>query len=95
MAQIGDPAERALSKHLLDLVTLETAEDDCRHVLAVREAEAIRTRTVKFLGASVWNPTSFARAMATSPAEDRSQDLSVGRYEPRPASEYGNGEQVL
>lgn len=100
MTVVGDPAERALSKHLLELQSLETAEDDCLHALAVREAEAIAKRTVKFLGASVWSPDSFPRAMAGTVEEarsgdGRSGDISVGRYEPPPASAYGNGEQIL
>lgn len=94
MGLVGDPAERALAKHLLELVTLETAEADCRHVLAVREAEAIRKRTVQFLGSSVWSQASFARAMTTSPSEQR-EDLGVGRYEPPARSEYGDGDQSL
>ncbi len=98
MGAVGDPAERALSKHLLELVTLETAEADCMHALAVAEAEAISKHTVKFLGASVWTPGSFAHALSTTPTEAgeiRRDDVAVGPYQPPPRSAYGNGVQDL
>lgn len=97
MTVVGDPSERALAKHLMEThVTGICSEDNCRHVLTIREAEAIEKKTVQFLGASVWNPVSFARAMAMTLDDVRAgSDLSVGRYEPPPASAYGNGEQIL
>lgn len=71
MALVGDPAERALQDHLADLISLDGAEADCRHVLAVREAEAIRLRSVRYLGASVWRPVGFAWAKSATVAEAR------------------------
>lgn len=69
MQPMGDPAERALQTLLRDRVSLQGAEAECRHVLAVRENEARRTRSMKYLGASVWNPTAFARALAMEVGE--------------------------
>lgn len=69
MMPVGDPAERALQDLLHALPSLEGVEDDCRHVLAVREVEARDIGSVKFLGASVWNLTSFGKARSMSVAE--------------------------
>lgn len=69
MQPVGDPAERALRDLLAALPSLEGVEDDCRHVLAVREAEARRTRSVQYLGASVWSMTPFGKAKVLSVEE--------------------------
>lgn len=53
------------------------AEVACRHVLAVRRAEAERTRSLRWFGDSVWREDQFTRALAeTAPrtaAADRRQ----------------------
>lgn len=65
----GDPAERALASMLSNMKNLDGVDGDCLHVLAVREAEALASGSVKYLGSSVWNPVSFARALAMSVEE--------------------------
>lgn len=82
MMPVGDPAERVLRDLLLALPSLEGVEDDCRHVLAVREAEARDIGSVKFLGASVWNLTSFGKARSMSVAEVAKGDVASARAGP-------------
>lgn len=68
----GDPAERMLRQLLLDMPVLDNAEEECRHVLAIGEAEARQSRELRFFGASLWHPDSFRVA--------RNKDLrDVGR----------------
>ncbi len=74
MQPVGDPAERSLTALVQAQVTLEGFEGVARHVLAVREAEARRKRTVKFLGQTVWHPDSFGIAKAMEVGEDRRAD---------------------
>lgn len=84
MQAVGDPAERELAALLRDLPVLdEQVLEDCRHVLAVREAEAIATRSVRYLGASVWTPASYARARSMTVEEARA---TVTPMAPRRAS---------
>lgn len=71
MQPVGEPAERALAELLRDQVTLAGFEEKARHVLAVREAEARRTRSTKYLGASVWAHASFGVALQMEVGEDR------------------------
>lgn len=69
MHVIGDPSERALHERLSAAVTLEGFEEDARHVLAIRQAEARKKRTLRFLGVSVWGE-SFDWARSMSRARD-------------------------
>lgn len=79
MAVVGDPAERALRELLDQQVSLEGFEEIGRHVLAVREAEAMRPGgSVKYLGASVWSPASFAAAKTMEVGELRGADKPRG-----------------
>ena len=94
MAAIGDPAERALHELVRAQPTLEGFVERARHVLAVREDEAVRReRSVKFLGASVWNPDSFAIALQTQVGEDRKPTRAAGRAPPK--SVFDIGDEVL
>lgn len=70
MGVVGDPAERALLALLNSQVTLDGFEERARHVLAVREDEAIAQSTVKFLGASLWGST-FGVACSMAVGERR------------------------
>lgn len=59
---MGDPAERALGDLLRNAVIMPS-EEDLRHVLAIREAEAIDQQSVQWLGAAVWRENSYAAAL--------------------------------
>ena len=48
---------------------LELAVADCRHVLVVREAQAVKRASVQYFGASVWRADEFAWALARTPAD--------------------------
>lgn len=74
MQLIGDPAERALRELIKAQVTLEGFEEKALHVLAVREHEAIKKSTVKFLGASLWEAKSFGIAASMEIGEERGGD---------------------
>lgn len=93
MQPMGDPAERALQAMLRDRVSLAGAEEECRHVLAVRIQEARRTRTVKYLGAAVWNPISFAKAKAME--VDEAGAPAPAPAGPRPGPQRSSGLQAL
>ena len=69
--QHGGPQERALRELLIQQATLEGFEERARHVLSVREAEARKIGSVKFLGASVWSELPFGRAVTMLVGEDR------------------------
>jgi hypothetical protein len=69
MGLVGDPAERALQQLLDQLPVLDGVLEDCKHVLAVRYAEAIDKRTVKFFDATVWLPVCFGKAKSMTVAE--------------------------
>lgn len=71
MQLVGDPAARALAELLRAQVTLQGFGDRAYHVLAVREAEARRDRSVRWLGAALWNPVSFGNAASMQVGEDR------------------------
>jgi hypothetical protein len=45
------------------------AEDECRHVLAVFEAEALAKRTLRWFGQTLWREDNVARAVAMSVEE--------------------------
>lgn len=81
MQPLGDPAERALLKLLDALPVLDDFETVARHVLAVREAEAMRTRSVRYLGASVWGDScfSFAKGMTLEEATQPERAAPIGR----------------
>lgn len=74
MQPVGDNAERMLANHLRTLPSLDGALEACRHVLAVRVAEARVKRTLKYLGASVWHPVQFDFASRTTPQEIAAAD---------------------
>jgi hypothetical protein len=91
MGVMGDPAERALQVLLHSLPDLASAEADCRHVLAVREAEAMATCSVQYLGASVWQPASFAKARALTVGDvARSR---AGPHQRKPGTGYAEPRQ--
>lgn len=71
MQPIGDPSERALRALLAEQVSLDGFEARARHVLEIRDAEARRINSVKFLGASLWDPKSFGIAVSMALGEDR------------------------
>ena len=65
MRPLGDAAERALLELLAQQVSFDGFEEHARHVLAVREEEATRTRSMKYLGTAVWRDGfGFATSMA-------------------------------
>lgn len=81
MAVVGDPAERALLDLLKEMSSLEQAEQECLHVLAIREKEARDKRTLKFFGAMVWSTGTFAAA--------KTRDLSESFEDRKPARRAG------
>lgn len=97
---VGDEQERALRDLLLPMASYDGVEQACRHVLAVREAEALHGRTVQYLGAGIWKPHNYAKARALTVADvtggsrERApaQPRGVGRAQPMPASAYGVGD---
>jgi hypothetical protein len=67
-------------KALLDsLPSLADAEERCRHVLAVREAEAVSKKTVQYFGSTMWKRASFDKALALEMADvDGTRSTSRG-----------------
>jgi hypothetical protein len=71
------PAMKPSAKHVAAIrELLETrdekplaAEDECRHVLAVFEAEALAKRTLRWFGQTLWREGNVARAVAMSVEE--------------------------
>ena len=64
---VGDFAEL---RALLDgLPSLEDAEERCRHVLAVREREAIRKRTLQYFGSAMWKRHNFDKGLSLELAD--------------------------
>lgn len=60
---------------------LEQAVADCQHVLVVREAQAVKSGSMRYFGATVWKPDEFAWALQRTPA-----DFDRGRSRDGPAS---------
>lgn len=77
MQLIGDPAERSLRELVKQQVSLEGFAGKARHVLDVREAEARKTGSLKFFGASVWGP-GYATALALEVGEEFRSARSSG-----------------
>lgn len=86
----------------------EQAERTLAHVIAVRVAEAERTRSLRwFAPSTMWGSVPFWRAADMTVEDARSgppaketaatpkRPANVGRVEPSAPSEYGSGEQVL
>lgn len=69
MAVVGDPAERELQALLHGYPSLVGFEDDARHVIAIREAEAIANDTTKYLGPTVWKLGPFGKARTLTIAD--------------------------
>jgi hypothetical protein len=81
---------RDLRARVEGYVELSQAEDDCLHVLAYREAEAVATGSLDWFGASVWQAGQFSYAKdrrvedagkprqqsAPSPAQPQTRHLS-------------------
>ncbi len=85
MHVLGDPAERALQDLLDQLPVLDGVLDDCKHVIAIRYAEAIHAvKTVQYLGASMWKRDNFAKAKSLS--VDEAKRVRAG-----PAASTPNG----
>ena len=69
---------------LASLPSLEEAMERCQHVLAIREAEAIRKNTCQYFGGGMWRRQNYEKALtleladvdgsrATSPAPPRAR----------------------
>jgi hypothetical protein len=96
---LGDVHETALRKLLESLPSLDGVEERCRHVLDVRAAEARRSGSVEYLGASVWSANAYARALSV---DDAAQARAAGarperrdeprRDEPRPVKQLNSVE---
>ena len=91
MQPVGDPAERALLKLMDAQVVFDGFEEACRHVLAIRELEARKKRTVKHLGASVWTDACFSYAKTTTLAEAKEPERAAPLARGRPAQRTGLG----
>ena len=75
---MGDAAERALTELVRKTDSLEGLEERLLHVLAVREEEALRERSLKFLGMSVWGE-SYGIALSMAVGERRGRASAKAR----------------
>ncbi|MBA2741470.1 MAG: hypothetical protein H0U46_05610 [Actinobacteria bacterium] len=66
---------------------LEQAIADCRHVLVVREVQAVKSASLRYFGATVWKSDEFSWALARTPADfDRPARAGPGSGPPKPST---------
>lgn len=82
---VGDFAElRAL---LDSMPSLDDAEERCMHAIAVREAEARSTKSLKYFGNNMWKRAAFEKALAME-VDDVKKPARGGRVEPMTPEQY-------
>lgn len=61
--------DHAELRQLLEEIPLDDAMERCEHVLAVREAEAVRTNSMQYFGVGMWRRHNFMNALTREVAD--------------------------
>lgn len=85
-----DPGERELSHRILE--SGEHAEANCKHVLAIAGAEALASRSVKYLTGSLFGEKSWRRALGMTLADASRRSAAEEADAPTPIFATGDDE---
>jgi hypothetical protein len=73
-----------LAELLGSMASLQDAQERCLHVLAVREAEALKSQTMQFFGPGIWKRKNFEKALTLEVADVNGSRRAPGAAAERP-----------